>query len=94
MLMSTDGGSSARSAAPGVGKAVISAALRQLNRGELSLDEYLEYRVEDAVAHLKDTVSAEQLDFVREVLRQELRSDPALREMLRQVTGREPSHAE
>lgn len=94
MLMSMDGGSSARSVAPGVGKAAISTALRQLKRGELSLEEYLEYRVEDAVEHLKDKITTEQLEFVREVVRQELRSDPALREMVRQVTGREPAHAD
>jgi hypothetical protein len=94
MLMSMDGGSSARSAAPQIGKAPISAALRQLKRGELSLDEYFEHRVEDAVAHLKDKVSTEQLEFVREVLRQELHSDPAVREMLRQVLGYEPAPAD
>lgn len=67
-----------------------SASLRGLERGELSLDQYLDARVDEAVRHLAEKLPAEQLDFVRQSLREQLASDPVLVELVRRTTGRVP----
>jgi hypothetical protein len=64
-----------------------SDALSRLERGEIGLDEYLDLRVSDAVSHLQNKLSAEQLDFVKESLRAELKTDPVLIELVRRATG-------
>lgn len=64
-----------------------SDALGRLQRGEISVDEYLDARVQQATDHLKDKLSAEQLDFVRDSLREQLSVDPMLAELVRRATG-------
>ena len=61
-----------------------------MERGELTLEQYLDRRVEDAVRHLDGRVSHEQLDFVRETLREQLSNDPGLIELVRRATGATP----
>ncbi len=70
-----------------------SVALGQLQRGEIGLDEFLDAKVEEATAHL-GALPAEQLDFVRETLRGELRNDPVLVELVRRATGIVPTDQE
>ena len=65
-------------------------SLHKLRSGELSLDEYLDERVEQAVAHLAGRVDSARLEQIRELLREEVRTDPVLVEMVRQATGRTP----
>lgn len=62
-------------------------SLQKLRRGDMSLDDYLEERVEAALAHVKGRVSGERLQMLREVVREQLRTDPVLVEIVRQVTG-------
>jgi hypothetical protein len=62
-------------------------ALERLGRGEISLDQYLDGRVAEAVEHLHGRVSPSQLDFVRAALRESLASDPVLVELVRRATG-------
>jgi hypothetical protein len=64
-----------------------SDALSRLERGEIGLEEYLDLRVSDAVSHLQNRLSADQLDFVKESLRAELQTDPVLIELVRRATG-------
>ncbi len=64
-----------------------SEALQALARGELSLEQYLDARVESAVAPLVSRLSADQLDFVRSELRSALETDPVLLELVSQATG-------
>ena len=64
-----------------------SESLQQLQRGEISLDEYLNLRVDGAVQHLEAKMSPEQLAFVREELKEQLQSDPVLSQLVRQATG-------
>ena len=64
-----------------------SDALGQLQRGEISVEQYLETRVEQAVEHLQSKLSAEQLDFVKSSLREQLSADPMLAELVRRATG-------
>lgn len=70
-----------------VGGASASAPLQQLQAGEISLDQYLDTRVDSAVEHLDGKLPADQLDFVRQTLRQELETDPVLVELVRRATG-------
>ena len=64
-----------------------SDALGQLERGEISVDQYLDTRVEQALEHLQSKLSSEQLDFVRSNLREQLATDPVLVELVRRATG-------
>jgi hypothetical protein len=72
---------------------VESPDLSALDRGEISLDQYLDRRVEQALDHLAGKVSPDQLDFVRATLREQLQTDPVLVEMIRRATGQDVSGA-
>ena len=65
----------------------VSAALSSLQRGELSLDQYLDGRVSEATSHLAGKLSPDQLDFVRQSLREQLATDPVLVELVQRTTG-------
>jgi hypothetical protein len=65
--------------------------LSRFERGELGLDGYLEARVEDAVRHLEGKLVPEQLEFVKQSLRDQMASDPVLVELVRRATGTVPS---
>jgi hypothetical protein len=71
-----------REAAPG------SVSLGALQRGEIDLGAYLDGRVLEATRHLESNLSAEQLEFVRGGLRDQLSSDPVLVELVRRTTSR------
>jgi len=69
----------------------VSAALSSLQRGELSLDQYLDGRVNDATSHLVGKLSPEQLAFVKQSLRDQLATDPVLTELVQRATGSAPA---
>jgi hypothetical protein len=73
-------------AAP-VGAAEGGDAFLALERGEISIEQYLDARVEGAVAPLVSKLSPEQLEFVRAELRAALETDPVLVELVRKTTG-------
>jgi hypothetical protein len=73
---------SAPSAATGA-----SDAFQALERGEINVDQYLDARVESAVAPLLSRLSPEQLEFVRAELRSALTTDPVLVELVRKTTS-------
>jgi len=77
------------SAAPAPSR--ISAALSSLQRGELSLDQYLDGRVSDATSHLAGKISPDQLEFVKQSLREQLATDPVLIELVQRTTGSAPA---
>ncbi len=76
-------------AASGGGK--VSSALAQLQRGELSLDQYLDGRVNDATSHLVGKLSPDQLEFVKQSLRDQMATDPVLVELVQRTTGSAPA---
>ena len=77
-----------QSAPPAIaGATPVSAALSSLQRGELSLDQYLDGRVSEATSHLAGKLSPEQFDFVRQSLREQLATDPVLVELVQRATG-------
>ena len=64
-----------------------SDAFLALERGEINVDQYLNARVESAVAPLLSRLSPEQLEFVRAELRTALTTDPVLVELVRKTTS-------
>lgn len=64
-----------------------SEALGKLRRGEIDLDAYLDTRVADAIAPLENKLSSEQLDFVKQTLRDQLATDPVLVELVHRAAG-------
>ena len=61
--------------------------LERLERGELSLDEYLDARVDEALAPFQSQLSSEKLEFMRSALRAELETDPVLVEYVRRASA-------
>lgn len=68
-----------------------SPQLQSLHRKEISLDDYLDNCVEAAVDDLKVLLSNEQLEIVRDTVREELTGNPVLMEMVRRVAGITPA---
>jgi hypothetical protein len=64
-----------------------SDAFQALERGEIDVAQYLDARVEGAVAPLLSKLSPDQLEFVRAELRAALETDPVLVELVRATTG-------
>ena len=79
------------SSAPAAGGGKVSAALAGLQRGELSLDQYLDGRVSDATSHLVGKLSPDQLEFVKQSLRDQMATDPVLVELVQRTTGSVPA---
>jgi hypothetical protein len=65
----------------------LSPALEAVQRGELSLDQYLEQRVDQAVSHLAGKIAPSELEFVKQSLREQLQTDPVLVELVRRSTA-------
>lgn len=82
-------------AAEGVSGAERSEALGKLEKGELSVDEYLDAQVQQATQHLEGRISPEQLEAIQQTLRDEMSSDPVLIELVARTTGKvaDPSEA-
>lgn len=65
-----------------------STLLQRLDAGNINVDEYLDLQVNEAVAHLEGKLPPNQLQFVRESLREQLSEDPVLVELVRRTTAR------
>lgn len=63
-----------------------SEALEKLKRGELTVEQYIEDRVERAVGAVQVPLTTEQRESVRETLRTQVATDPVLREYARLTT--------
>lgn len=72
---------------PSRGAAAESASrdLNRLKRGELTVDEYLDAKVDVAVAPLEGVLHADDLGYVRALVRDKLETDPRLRRLLRRL---------
>ena len=67
-----------------------SGPLAALERGELTVEQYLTARVDEAVAPFAERLAPEQLEFMRASLRAALATDPVLVELARRATGVTP----
>jgi hypothetical protein len=68
----------------------VSPALEKVRRGELTIDEYIDQRLDAAMAHVDPRLSTEQRARAREVLREHIMSDPVLSQQLARLTGQPP----
>jgi hypothetical protein len=66
-------------------------SLARLSRGEITLDQYLDESVTTAIAPLQGQLSSEQLEFVKDTLREQMVSDPVLVDLVKRATGETPS---
>jgi hypothetical protein len=73
---------------------VVRAPLDRLRAGEISVSQYLDIKVSEATAHLDRRLSTEQLEFIRNSLREQLSSDPMLVELVKASTGSLPPQTE
>jgi hypothetical protein len=65
----------------------VSPALEALRSGQLSLEQYLDQRVDQAVAHLANKLAPAELAFVKQSLRDQLETDPVLVELVQRTTA-------
>jgi hypothetical protein len=63
------------------------ALLSQVQSGQITRDQYLDLRVDEAVKHLAGQLSPEKLDVIRATLREQLSTDPLLIAMARRAVG-------
>jgi len=66
----------------------VSPALEKVRSGELSVEAYVEERVEQALALMNRHMKPDELDQVRHVLREHVMTDPGLRKQLTELTGK------
>lgn len=66
------------------------SAVEQVKDGTLTLDSYLEQHVQQATAHLDGGLGAEQLELIRGQLRQQLATDPWVRQLVLEACGQLP----
>src|SRR5690242_12387635 len=72
----------------------VRAPLERLRAGEISISQYLDIKVSEATAHLDRRLSIEQLDFIRNSLREQVASDPVLVDLVKASTGSSPPRNE
>ena len=75
-------------------EAVAPASLDQVRSGAVTINQYLDRKVNEATSHLTGRLNAEQLSFVRNSLREQLSSDPALIDLVKAATGHLPPRNE
>jgi hypothetical protein len=63
----------------------VSDELARYRSGSLALEEYLDTRADQAVAHLQDIASSEQIETIRGVIREQLTTRPDLVELLKRA---------
>jgi hypothetical protein len=67
-----------------------SEALQRLHRGDITLEEYLDIKADEAVEHLRGKKSAEHIAAVRHAVRMQMVLHPVTVELARRVTGQDP----
>ena len=78
-------------ASPQIGS---TADLERLQSGAISLDDYLQTRADQAVAHLASALSKQQLDVIKERLVLQMKQDPTVAALVHRATGILPANNE
>ncbi|HET9929908.1 MAG TPA: hypothetical protein VFQ35_04440 [Polyangiaceae bacterium] len=86
----TPGGESFQVQRSAAAPSASSDPLSRLQSGEITVDQYLDARVDEAVAPLVSKLPAEALEHIRSSLREQLESDPTLVELVRRATSAAP----
>jgi hypothetical protein len=84
------GSRSSGGVALGVLEAPKSEMLRRLERQEITIEQYLDHCAEEAVAHIKGLVDSDRLQFIKAMIRDQMRTDPVLVRYIEQATGLSP----
>jgi hypothetical protein len=61
--------------------------LAALQRGEISLDQYVDARLLEATRHLDSRLDNDEISFVCETLREHTATDPVLERLIQRATG-------
>jgi hypothetical protein len=78
----------ASKASPGSEVAPVdSELLKRLQTGQVSQEQYLDIKAEQAVAHLVGRLPVEQVDLIRATLRDQLSCDPFFQRLVQRVTA-------
>ncbi len=75
----------------GASEAQADLDIQRVERGEWTLDQYLDARVDRAVDHLRAVLPAEEMELLKQQLRTQMESDPLLQNLVRQATGIAPA---
>jgi hypothetical protein len=67
--------------------------LARFRAGEIDLEGYIEAKVEERTKHIKG-ISADELEFIKASLRDQMTTDPSLVDLVRAVTGETPKPPE
>lgn len=62
----------------------------RVRAGELTVEQYLDQRVNEATSHLAGKLAPDQLAFVQNSLREQLATDPVLVDLVRGAVGAVP----
>lgn len=79
---------------PRTAEATAPSAVERVRSGELSVDRYLDIKVNEATAHLAGKLPADHLAFVQASLREQLAADPVLVELVQKAAGAAPPSRE
>lgn len=78
-------------AAQGTESVAASTALARLRAGEIDVNQYVDIKVDEATRGLGlERLSPAELDDIKKVLRDQVATDPALTDLVRQATGKTP----
>jgi hypothetical protein len=61
--------------------------LSQVHSGQITREQYLDIRADEAVKHLEGRLPTERIDLIRATLREQLSTDPLLTAMVRRALG-------
>jgi hypothetical protein len=75
-----------RSDAPSAIGASDTGLLSQLEQGQITREQYLDRRIDEAVSPFASRLSPDQLEHVRSTLREQLQIDPAIVDLIRRAT--------
>ncbi|HEU4539000.1 MAG TPA: hypothetical protein VFS00_32995 [Polyangiaceae bacterium] len=78
----------------GAERAAALGPAERVRAGELSLEGYLDVRAAEATRHLEGKLGPSDLNEIRSLLKEQLRSDPALRDLVKAATGGVPAGRE
>jgi len=85
------GSATPRDAVSGSAQRPKSEMLCKLQRREITLDQYLDHIVKNTVAHLTGRISTEQLEYIQNLVREQIMTDPVVVQYVERATGMNPA---
>lgn len=80
---------SERPAAPDAVTAATASPLERLRAGQIDVAGYLDMKVDEATTHLHG-LRPDALEHIKKTLREQMATDPALADLVKQATGADP----